>query len=212
MDDIVSDSNTSLAPVLRVNSNNVAVNTALAYDGLVGSSLLTIQSGASQPLIFNTSGANESGRITVAGAYVLKGGTTSVNGVGVAFPATQVASSDANTLDDYEEGTWTPTSTTGTNLTSIVHLLAQYTKVGRVVTLSGYFSATVTTGSTLTYATLAGLPFAVTLTQVGSIFEDVTTKTGFSQAYLSDLNCFFAASTALAAGPRQFTYTITYQV
>ena len=27
---------------------------------------------------------------------------------GVQFPATQVASADANCLDDYEEGTWTP--------------------------------------------------------------------------------------------------------
>lgn len=30
-------------------------------------------------------------------------------GQGVQFPATQVPSADANTLDDYEEGTWTPT-------------------------------------------------------------------------------------------------------
>jgi len=30
---------------------------------------------------------------------------------GIGFPATQVASSDPNTLDDYEEGTWTPTLT-----------------------------------------------------------------------------------------------------
>ena len=131
---------------------------------------------------------------------------------GVTFPATQVASSDANTLDDYEEGDWTPSSTSGTNLTSIVHLSAKYTKVGRTVTLSGYFSATVTTGSTLTIATLDGLPFAVTLAQAGSVFEDVTLKTGFSQANSTDLNVFFAAGTALASGSKQFTYTITYQV
>jgi len=143
---------------------------------------------------------------------VLKGGTVGATGIGVTFPAAQIASSDANCLDDYEEGAWTPTSTTGTNLTSIVHLLAKYTKVGRVVTLSGYFSATVTTGSTLTYATLAGLPFAVTLAQAGSAYEDVTLKVGFSQANLGDLNVFFAAGTALASGPKTFTYTITYQV
>ena len=131
---------------------------------------------------------------------------------GVTFPATQVASSDANTLDDYEEGDWTPSSTSGTNLTSIVHLSAKYTKVGRTVTLSGYFSATVTTGSTLTIATLDGLPFAVTLAQAGSVFEDVTLKTGFSQANSTALNVFFAAGTALASGSKQFTYTITYQV
>ena len=37
------------------------------------------------------------------------GATSPSSGTGIAFPATQNASSDANTLDDYEEGTWTPT-------------------------------------------------------------------------------------------------------
>ena len=37
-------------------------------------------------------------------------GATSVTGTGISFPATQSASSDANTLDDYEEGAWTPSS------------------------------------------------------------------------------------------------------
>ena len=40
-------------------------------------------------------------------------GETTFNGAiipnaGIKFPATQVASTDANTLDDYEEGTFTP--------------------------------------------------------------------------------------------------------
>jgi hypothetical protein len=64
--DIVSDSNTSLAPVLRVNSNNVAVSTALAYDGLIASGGMTLQSGAS-PFIINTNGANERYRIASDG-------------------------------------------------------------------------------------------------------------------------------------------------
>jgi hypothetical protein len=34
--------------------------------------------------------------------------TPSTSGAGITFPATQSASSDANTLDDYEEGTFTP--------------------------------------------------------------------------------------------------------
>ena len=65
--DIVSDSNTSLAPVLRVNSNNVAVNTSLAYDGLIGSATLTIQSGTSSPIVFNTNNVNERYRIASDG-------------------------------------------------------------------------------------------------------------------------------------------------
>jgi uncharacterized membrane protein len=50
---------------------------------------------------------------------------------GIKFPATQVASADANTLDDYEEGTWTPTL--GDGLGASVTGVGFYTKVGRMV-------------------------------------------------------------------------------
>jgi len=43
----------------------------------------------------------------------------------------------ANKLDDYEEGTWTSlVSTSGGNMTSLVHTNNYYTKIGRLVTLS----------------------------------------------------------------------------
>ena len=159
--DIVSENNTGLAPVLRVNSNNVAVNTSLAYDGLIGSSTLNIQSGTSTPIVFNTNGANESGRITVAGAYVLKGGTTTANGVGVAFPAVAVPSSDANTLDDYEEGTFLPTviGTTSLGTVSYARQLGRYTKVGNLVTVQIYLSWSVGTGTG--NLAFSGLPFVI---------------------------------------------------
>jgi hypothetical protein len=58
-------------------------------------------------------------------------GATSVSGTGISFPATQSASSDANTLDDYEEGTWTPKQTNGTNYN--VASTCRYTKIGALV-------------------------------------------------------------------------------
>ena len=66
------------------------------------------------------------------GALVLQGGNTSASGVGVAFPATQSASSDANTLDDYEEGTWTPKLSDGTNTVDGT-TTCKYRKVGGLV-------------------------------------------------------------------------------
>jgi hypothetical protein len=39
------------------------------------------------------------------------GATPAASGSGITFPSTQSASSDANTLDDYEEGTYTPVLT-----------------------------------------------------------------------------------------------------
>jgi hypothetical protein len=78
---------------------------------------------------------------------------------GVGFPATQVASSDANTLDDYEEGTWTPTiigSTTAGSATYSTQA-GNYTKIGRLVTVQMYIGWTGHTGTG--DMSISGLPF-----------------------------------------------------
>jgi hypothetical protein len=77
----------------------------------------------------------------------------------IVFPATQNASGNANTLDDYEEGNWTPvaagTTTAGTGTYSFQ--LGRYTKIGRVcyfqMTLG--WSAHTGTGNIV----FTGLPF-----------------------------------------------------
>ena len=71
------------------------------------------------------------------GALVLQGGDTAASGVGITFPASQVASANANTLDDYEEGTWTPTLVCGTSGTITLNsaYAGTYTKIGRQVTV-----------------------------------------------------------------------------
>lgn len=78
---------------------------------------------------------------------------------GITFPATQVASSDANTLDDYEEGTWTPIivgqSTAGTG--TYGSQVGRYTKVGNLVTVQCLLSWTAHTGTGSMI--LGGLPF-----------------------------------------------------
>lgn len=55
---------------------------------------------------------------------------------GISFPATQSAQSDANTLDDYEEGTWTPTINSGITSPTYSAQFGTYTKIGNVVTFS----------------------------------------------------------------------------
>jgi hypothetical protein len=72
------------------------------------------------------------------------------------FPAAMIASSDPNTQDDYEEGTWTPTDASGAGL-AFTGAVGSYVKVG----------SKVLAGATLTYpstagaqqATIGGLPF-----------------------------------------------------
>ena len=50
----------------------------------------------------------------------------------IQFPATQSASSGANTLDDYEEGTFTATATVGGSSTTQSNSAGFYTKIGRI--------------------------------------------------------------------------------
>jgi hypothetical protein len=54
---------------------------------------------------------------------------------GIGFPATQVASSDANTLDDYEEGTFTPTYGGGISNPTVTYnrQAGRYVKIGQFV-------------------------------------------------------------------------------
>jgi hypothetical protein len=83
----------------------------------------------------------EAARINFGGNLILKGGTATANGTGITFPATQSASSDANCLDDYEEGTFSPviqSDTTG--LFTMTTQYGRYTRVGNLVTFIAYIA------------------------------------------------------------------------
>lgn len=80
----------------------------------------------------------------------------------LAFPSVQNPSANANTLDDYEEGTWTPAIKFGGATTGITYgpsTLGRYTKIGRLVTASCICTLT-NKGTATGSATLEGLPFA----------------------------------------------------
>jgi hypothetical protein len=95
-------------------------------------------------------------RLNTNGNLVLQGASTGANGIGVTFPATQSASSDANCLDDYEKGTFTPTFSSSTGAWTSYTATGYYTKVGRMVTvLMGLNITNVGTGSgTITFSNL----------------------------------------------------------
>ncbi len=77
---------------------------------------------------------------------------------GINFPDTQSASSDVNTLDDYEEGTWTPVVSDGTNNATSSQANGYYTKVGNKV--SCVYRITLSSLGSVSGATrITGLPF-----------------------------------------------------
>lgn len=86
--------------------------------------------------------------------------TPAASGAGISFPATASGSSDANTLDDYEEGTFTPELTGGfsSGPTSYGTQSGSYTKIGRLV----YFQIDLDANgavSDASHVSISGLPF-----------------------------------------------------
>jgi hypothetical protein len=141
--------------------NNAAASSALTLSAYGGFWNVSVPHSATfvNPLIFKF-GSTEVARLTSAGDLVLAGGNTSANGVGVTFPATQVASSDANTLDDYEEGTWVGTLTGGTTTPATPQqATGRYTKIGRQVSVQIAFENVSSIGY-LGNISITGLPFA----------------------------------------------------
>lgn len=78
----------------------------------------------------------------------------------IAFPATQVPSSDVNVLDDYEEGTWTPTigGSGGQSGQVYSYQIGNYIKIGKLV--MAFFDVGLSTlGTITTNVQIKGLPF-----------------------------------------------------
>ena len=82
----------------------------------------------------------------------------SVTGGGVQFPSSQSASADPNNLDDYEEGTWTPTDVSGAAL-SFSSVSGTYEKIGRMVIAR--FTLTYPATADGTASAIGSLPFTV---------------------------------------------------
>jgi hypothetical protein len=125
------------------------------------SSLIRVQSENTTGTAFNLfegRGAGGGVKIVIDG-----NGLVDLRNGQIKFPAAQNASADANTLDDYEEGTWTPviTGTTVAGTATYSSQSGSYIKIGRYVYLEMFvvFSSTHTgTGGTK----VGGLPFTIT--------------------------------------------------
>ena len=104
---------------------------------------------------------NSSGGVQTVNTISVGAATPSTSGAGITFPATQSASTDANTLDDYEEGSWTPTLDSGGCSGT-----AYYTKIGRQVTIKGTIAWT-SDGAGGIGVTINNLPFTAATSTYG---------------------------------------------
>lgn len=91
------------------------------------------------------------------------GATPSTSGSGITFPVTQSLSTDVNTLDDYEEGPWTPVYQSSGTLPSVIYdplTIGRYTKIGNIVFIIGAIRTDSVSGGS-GQVRIGGLPFVV---------------------------------------------------
>jgi hypothetical protein len=117
----------------------------------------------SRVMTFDTNGTERAripstGGIQSVNSISVGNATPTTSGAGITFPATRSASTDANTLDDYEEGTWTPTVTATSGSYTSYTSSGTYTVVGRLVTMTSYFVVT-NKGTGSGVAKLTNIPF-----------------------------------------------------
>jgi hypothetical protein len=136
---------------LGIRETTDAANTAFlifraSNSGVCG---LVSRIGTTNAVAYNTTSSSTTGAALVSS--------------GIQFPATQVASAGANTLDDYEEGTWTPVLNRTSTSPTITYLQREgrYTKVGNMVTcwisINGITVSSAGSGGN----SITGLPFPI---------------------------------------------------
>jgi hypothetical protein len=123
-----------------------------------GTTALTV-SGATVTLAGATTLSNT---LQVATTIGVGGATPAASGAGITFPATQSASTNANTLDDYEEGTFTPAIVGSVSNPTVVYAgrTGQYTRIGNIVNWTIYIGVSTISGGSGT-AIVSGFPFVV---------------------------------------------------
>ena len=145
------------------------------------------------------------GRLSVdsSGRTLFGGVTANANGgilqlsSGITFPATAVAASDVNTLDDYEEGTWTPAQGGGLTVAGTFVSSGTYTKIGRQLFISGQMSAAsiaVAAGGIIS----TNLPFSTTGYGAGG-FGDYTLTNG-AVVITASLSIYSVAAVGASGG------------
>ena len=149
------------------------------------------------------------GNTTVGGTLVNTGLITASAGVAIG------GTGSANTLDDYEEGTFTPAlayATGGTTGIAYTGQIGRYTKIGRVVSIYFRFSLS-NKGSGSGNAYISGLPFTVAnVTQYPAAYglhHDVNSGSGNSVANVLPIMQLFNNTTTIYMYNSDSTTAIT---
>lgn len=131
---------------------------------------------------------------------------------GIKFPATQSASSDVNTLDDYEEASTTPTPTASSGTFTTVAAAVKATKTGDRVSFTA--TVTITTNGTAAGVVLVPLPYTPAENSGCGGAEVAATGAGLAAIAQTDGNLYIRSydGTYPGADGRTLTVTGSYRV
>jgi hypothetical protein len=153
-------------------------------------------------------------RIEAAGDVTILTGNVvmATSGKGIDFSAT-AGTGTSELLADYEEGAWAPTVSGEVNLTSTTLVSARYTKIGRVVTVSGSVTTFIITSNTLAYFALGNLPFTAATIVPGALYNDTRNTSGNTQVTGTLLYGLLPAASGTTSGSAMTLYfSNTYTV
>ena len=147
--------------------------------------------------------------VTGSGDVTTGLGLLSVTGGQIVFPATANVSTGANTLDDYEEGTFTPTftaSTTNPTVTYQASTYGRYTKIGRTVFVDIRVNLATMSSAGSGNIRIAGLPFtSFRFSQWSVGFFGNWTTAGPEVAYVEASNTYVNLATNSGGGVTQLS-------
>ena len=110
-------------------------------------------------------------------------------------------------LDDYEEGTWTPTQGAGLTVVGTFSSVGWYTKVGRLITVNGYVAGSTSVASGAGGVFCGGLPYAAAEYNVGGCRNAGYTVLGGIATAFADANLYAVESVGATTS---IAFTITY--
>jgi len=145
-----------------------AVLVAASITAIAQSNFSSSSNATSLLLRSSNSGTNDGGYLEIKpdGDIRIGDGDIFFDTAGRGINLGVTSNTDSNTLEDYEEGTWTPSQAVGGN-SSISVSEATYTKIGRTVYAHCQVSFS---GSDVDRVRITGLPFAVSNTAAATIF------------------------------------------
>jgi hypothetical protein len=155
-----------------LNGVNLSVSGTTTLSGLTASTALALDANKNVVSVTNTGTGNNvlDTAPTLVGDVALSTGNLVIgtSGKGIDFSATP-GTGTSELLADYEEGTWTPNQGSGLTVVGAFSSSGTYTKVGRIVFVTGELNGATSVAIAATDIITTNLPFTTAVKALGGL-------------------------------------------